>query len=192
MKEVLIRQAQLQNEASVLLASTAVLSFLRKLGKPVQTGSSVTGLMAYPDIDFSIQNDMFNINDAITLTPRLFGELKISALKIADFSKNENESAGYYIGFELPFNNRTWHIDATVGKVGPVSTNPPELATWIDDMTDDSRVSILELKKQLIDTKRYVGARSQPPYTFRSVHLYEAVLKGGARTIEDLETYFKA
>lgn len=191
MSELLNNQEQLQNEARELLGKTAVLSFLQRLGEPIQTGSSMTGLMVYPDIDFTVQNDNLNINDAITLTESLFKELKITALKIADFSKDENEDAGYYIGFELPFNSKTWHIDATVTKEGPIGTNPPELTEWLNSMSQENRLTILKLKKELIDTKRYVGARSQPPYTFRSAHLYEAVLKGNAKHISDLENYFK-
>lgn len=188
---LLANQEQLQKEASELLHTTGVLSFLRKLGEPIQTGSSVTGLMVYPDIDFSVQNNNLDINDAIALTESLFKELKISALKIANFAENKGDDAGYYIGFELPFAHRTWKIDATVTKTGPIITNPPELADWLDNMSQENRLAILELKKELIDTKRYVGARSQPPYTFRSVHLYEAVLKGGAKSISELEHYFK-
>jgi hypothetical protein len=189
--ELLEIQEQLQNEANELLSKTAVLSFLHKLGEPIQTGSSITGLMVYPDIDFSVQNDNLNINDAIAITESLFKELGITALKIADFRHDENGDAGYYIGFELPFNGKTWHIDATVTKKDPIGTNPPELAEWINNMGHADRLTILELKKQLIDSKRYVGARSQPPYTFRSAHLYEAVLLGGAKSISDLEGYFK-
>lgn len=191
MTDVLDQQNRLQNEARNLVDSTSLLSFLKRLGQPIQVGSSVTGLMTHPDIDFTIQNDTLDINDAIALTSVLFEELKISALKIADFRKDKDGDAGYYIGFELPFNNKTWHIDATVGKVGPIVTNPPELATWLEAMNNEDRITILTLKKQLIDEKRYVGVRSQPPYTFRSVHLYEAVLKGGAKTVTDVENYFR-
>jgi len=146
----------------------------------------------YPDIDFSVQNNDYNIQDAISLTSSLFGRLKVTALKIADFSNTEDEDAGYYLGFEVPYEGKTWHIDATISKVGPIVTNPPEMQQWIDDMNSDQRLKILELKKQLIDTKRYVGARSQPPHTFRSSHLYEGVLRGGASTVTDLEKYFKS
>lgn len=183
-------QDQLQQEARQLLESTPLLAYLEKLGEPIQTGSSVTGLMVYPDIDFSVQNDTFAVADAISLTDSLFRDLKLSALKIADFKTEADQDAGYYIGFELPFNGKTWHIDATVSKVGPIITNPPELEGWIDNMTEEQRLAILTLKKQLIDARRYVGARSQPPYTFRSIHLYEGVIKAGAHTIQELEDYF--
>lgn len=191
MNELLTQQEKLQAEASELLSTTAVLSFLQRLGEPIQTGSSVTGLMVYPDIDFSVQNDNLNINDAIALTKSLFKELKITSLKIADFNQDKIEHAGYYVGLELPFKDKAWRIDVTVTRKGPISTNPPELADWLDNMNHEDRLTILKLKKELIDAKRYVGARSQPPYTFRSAHLYEAILKGGAKSISDLETYFK-
>ena len=191
MSDLLKQQNQLQDEANALLENTPVLEFLNKLGNPIQVGSSVTGLMVYPDIDFSVQNDDYTIQDAILLTGSLFDSLSVTAFKIADFSQTKDEDAGYYIGFEFPYEGKSWHIDATISKVGPITTNPAEMQNWIDAMTDDERVVILDLKKQLIDMKRYVGARSQPPYTFRSSHLYEGVLKGGARTVIDLENYYK-
>lgn len=191
MNDLLTQQNQLQTEAKALLEQTAVLEFIGKLGNPVQTGSSVTGLMVYPDIDFSVQNDNYNIQDAISLTDSLFDRLQATALKIADFNHTNDEDAGYYIGFEVPYQGKTWHIDATISKVGPIVTNPPEMQAWLENMNNDERLTILELKKRLIDTRRYVGTRSQPPYTFRSAHLYEGVLKGNAKTITDLEDYFK-
>ncbi|MFI5212618.1 MAG: hypothetical protein ACHQTE_01520 [Candidatus Saccharimonadales bacterium] len=192
MSDLLVQQNQLQNEAKALLEHTRILEFLSKLGDPIQTGSSMTGLMVYPDIDFSIQNDDYNIQDAIALTNSLFKHLKVTAFKIANFSQTEGEDAGYYFGFELPYRDKTWHIDATVSKVSPIVTNPPELQGWIENMNADDRMIILDLKKQLIDAKRYVGARSQPPHTFRSAHLYEGVLKGGAKSLTALENYYKS
>jgi hypothetical protein len=192
MNDLLAQQDRLQAEAKALLENTAVLEFLGKLGNPIQTGSSVTGLMVYPDIDFSVQNDNYNIQDAISLTNSLFERLAVTAFKIADFSQSKDEDAGYYLGFELPYEGKIWHIDATVSNVSPIVTNPPELQQWIKNMNDENRKIILGLKKQLINTKRYVGARSQPPYTFRSSHLYEGVLKGGAKSLTELEDYFKS
>lgn len=191
MTDVLELQDTLQNESRDLLKSTPVLELLRSLGEITQTGSSVTGLMVYPDIDFAIQNETPDIQQAIDLTSRIFSQLKATTLKIADFRSDNEESASYYIGFDVPFNGQVWHLDATVGKPGPIMSNPPELKGWIEAMSEDQRKVILELKKELIDARRYVGSKSQPPYTFRSAHLYEAVLKGGATTISGVEAYFK-
>lgn len=183
-------QEQLQQEASGLLANTTILEKLRTLGEVTQTGSSITGLMVYPDIDFTIQNEHLNFNDVVVLVPSIVSELQATAVKVADFQTTSDPNAGYYIGFEMPHRDKTWHIDATIGLPGPIITNPPELAEWIANMREDERSIILELKKELIDTRRYVGAKSQPPYTFRSAHLYEGALKGGAKSIRQLEKYF--
>jgi hypothetical protein len=183
-------QNQLQQEARDLLSSTSILEKLNTLGRVTQTGSSVTNLMVYPDIDFAVQNNQLDFDSAVQLVPDIISDLKATAVKIADFRTESDPKAGYYIGFELPYRNRTWHIDATVGGEGVITTNPPELAEWIAEMTEDERETILELKKELIDSKRYVGARSQPPYTFRSSHLYEGVLLGKAKSITALEEYF--
>lgn len=183
-------QNQLQQEARDLLTSTSILEKLSTLGQVTQTGSSVTNLMVYPDIDFAIQSDRIDFDSAVQLIPDIVADFKATAVKIANFRTELDPNAGYYIGFELPYRNRSWHIDATVGTEGPITTNPAELAEWIAEMTEEERETILELKKQLIDTKRYVGAKSQPPYTFRSSHLYEGVLSGKAKSITELEEYF--
>lgn len=184
-------QDQLQQEAQELLASTTILEKLSTLGKVTQTGSSITKLMVYPDIDFAIQNDELNFDNAVKLIPSIISELKATAVKVADFRTESNPRAGYYIGFKIPYSNKSWQIDATVGPTGPIITSPPKLAEWIASMSEDEREAILKLKKELIESRRYVGSKSQPPYTFRSSHLYEGVLKGGAESIDDLETYFK-
>lgn len=191
MDHILEDQDNLQMDARKVIESSGLMVFLEKLGKVTQTGSSVTGLMVYPDIDFTIQNDKPDVNNAINLIPQIYKGLNATKVGVADFRLDKNEGASYYLGIDFPYEGLTWHIDATVGKPGPIQTSPVELAKWLEDMSIDQRVSILKLKKQLIDEHRYVGSRSQPPYTFRSVHLYEGVLRGGANTVSELETYYK-
>lgn len=190
MSDPITRQRLLQQGAAVFLRETPTLALLGCLGTPIQTGSSVTGLMVYPDIDFSVQCAEPRVQDAIDLTSRVFSELGATMVKVADFGSDDREAASYYIGFDVPYGGETWHIDATVTTPAPIVTNPPELAAWLDTMTDEQRNVILTLKRELIDAHRYVGSRSQPPYTFRSVHLYEGVLQGGASSIAELEQYF--
>lgn len=190
MKKTIEQQNELQQQAKELLDKTSVLDLLSRLGHPIQTGSSVTGLMVYPDIDFAIQTKNPDVQDAIDLVPLVFTQLAATSCKVADFSTNPKESAGYFIGFEFPYAGQTWQISATVGKPGPIITDPPQLNSWIKNMSEQQREIILKLKKELIDANRYSGAKSQPPHTFRSVHLYEAVLKGGAKTVTEIEEYF--
>jgi len=191
MNYLLQEQADLQVAAEQVLADTPLLGLLKNLGQPTQTGSSVTGLMVYPDIDFAIHTKEPNFQAAVKLVAEVVKDLKASAVKIADFAADDAETASYYLGFDFMHDGRKWHIDATVSEPGPITTNPPELADWLKAMTEDERLTLLKLKKELIDAQRYVGARSKPPYTFRSTHLYEAVLKGKARTISEAEQYFR-
>lgn len=190
MEDILQLQNTLQSDAQRLLKGTELLSMLSKLGVVTQTGSSVTGLMVYPDIDFAVQNPKPDVATAISLTQGFFEKLSASKVQIADFRNDKDETAGYYVGIDFPYDSQTWHIDATVGLPGPIVTNPPELTGWLDNMTENQRITILRLKKELLDMGRYVGSRSQPPYTFRSSHLYEAVFKGNAKTIKELESFY--
>lgn len=184
-------QDKLQNEASEFLDTSPLLTLLGRLGSVTRTGSSVTGLMVYPDIDFAVQHKTPNIQAALALVPVLFSEMAVASVKIADLTKDVKESAAYYVGLDILYKGKIWHIDVTVSEPGEIKTDPPELSDWISHMSKEGRMHVLALKKQLIDERRYVGSRSQPPYTFRSSHIYEAVLKGGAKTVREIERYFK-
>ena len=189
MDELEKNQTRLQDTAKRLVTETKLIELLEKLGTPIQTGSSMTGLMVYPDIDFTILNSKPDIQTAIDLIPALFNDLRASEVKVADFRSDSQESAAYYVGVSFPFNGESWHIDATVSD--DVNGNDPSSAyKYLLDINSKQRITILRLKKDLIDTKRYAGARSQPPYTFRSFHLYEGVIRGEVQSIEDLENYF--
>ena len=52
--ELLHRQDALQAEARQLIASLDLLNLLSHAGKPEQIGSSVSGLMVWPDLDFNV------------------------------------------------------------------------------------------------------------------------------------------
>lgn len=188
---LLKREKELHKSAEKMLADSELKSLLSQLGELHIAGSYTTGLMVYPDIDFSVHNSSPNFQDAVNLIPIILEKLHARELKIANFSDVTNESADYYIGFVFPYGGELWHVDATVTRPGPIITNPPELADWIQNMTTEQRRVILELKSELKAAGRYVGSRSRPPYTFRSVHLYEGVLRGGATNIGELETYFR-
>lgn len=190
MSTYLDQQNELQQQAKELLATTQLLSLFETIGTPVQTGSSVTGLMAYPDIDFALQTNQPDFQKAVKLVPDIISQLSATSCKIATFANNPAETAYFYVGFTMPFNGRSWEISATACGMGTIQTNPPELSQWLATMTDEQRRTIIQLKHELIAARRYVGSKSQPPYTFRSVHLYEGVLKGNSKTIADLETYF--
>lgn len=190
MDELTKRQDELQAAAKRLVEESPLLGLLQKLGDPIQTGSSVTGLMVYPDIDFTVQTPNPNVQTAIDLVSTLFKELAATEVKVTDFKATDASQPAYYVGIIFPFDGESWHIDATITHPGPIVSDPPELDTWIRDMTAEQRSTVLALKKQLIAATRYVGARSQPPFTFRSSHLYEGVIKGGAHTVKELEDYF--
>jgi hypothetical protein len=190
MDEIKKRQDELQVKAGEIIKSSRLMELLNQLGNPIACGSSVTGLMVYPDIDLSVQNENPDIQKAINLVPIFFNELKATGVKIVDFKDDPNESAAYYVGIKFPYLGESWNIDATIRSSNSRISNPPEVDDWIKNMTSEQRLAALRLKQELIAAKRYVGSRSQPPYTFRSIHLYEGVFKGGAKSISDLEKYF--
>jgi len=189
-EKLLQDQMELHEAAEAMLRDSPLMSVLGGLGEPIIAGSYQTGLMVYPDIDFALQSETTAYQDLIDIIPKLQSRLHPSSIKITDFANNPAESAIGHLGLTFAYNGRDWQISATVTKPGPIVTNPPELKTWLDNMSQEQRLIILRLKKELLNDGRYGSARSRPPYTFRSVHLYEGVLVGGAKTVADLEKYF--
>jgi hypothetical protein len=146
--------------------------------------------MVYPDIDMTIQSPTTVYQDLFNIIPEVHSKLSDRNIKIADFSKDDLEAAICYIGIEFDYKEILWHISATITRPGLIKTNPADLNKWLDDMTKDERLTILKLKKELLNLERYGSSQSKPPYTFRSVHLYEGVLVGKAKSIAGLEQYF--
>lgn len=190
MNGLLQKEHELHTAAAAVLANSRLIPILTRLGEPVISGSFQTGLMVHPDLDFILHSASTTYNDIVEVVPTVQAELKPNAIKIADFAKDPNEAAIGYIGVDFVYGQLVWHVSAVLARPGPIITNPPELKAWLKSMTEDERITILKLKKQLIDSQRYGSSHSKPPYTFRSVHLYEAVLVGKAATIKDLEKYF--
>lgn len=190
--ELLEKNKSLHKAGKDMLTNSGVVPLLGSLGTVTVRGSYTTGLMTYPDMDFAVQNPRPNPEDGQKLLPRILNELHAFDLRFTDFTHKEGESAVYFVGFKFTYKGLDWQIAATVGYPGPIKSDPPGLDDWLRDMTDAQRVTIMKLKDELKAAGRYVGSRSTPPYTFRSVQIYEGVLKGGATSTQELETYFGA
>lgn len=192
MKNELLKNKMLQAAGKEMLARSGVVELLESIGAVTVRGSYTTGLMTYPDMDFTVQSPCPNPQDGQKLILRLFKEFQAFDLRYTDFSHYEGESASYFVGFKFAYKGLDWQIAATVTGQGPIQSAPPYIDALLKDMSDGQRVVIMRLKNEIKAAGRYVGARSAPPYTFRSVHLYEGVLKGGANSIQELETYFSS
>jgi hypothetical protein len=192
MNPLLEAEHELHRAAEIMLSDSPLMGLLKQLGQPIITGSYTTGLMTYPDIDLCIQSDTTTYQDLIKLIPKVHALLNERNLKVADFSKDEAESAICYFGVEFDYNNYLWHISATITKPGPIGDLPdlPQLSQWLAKMTENERITILKLKNELLAAQRYGSSHAKPPYTYHSAQLYEGVLAGKAKTVEALDRYF--
>lgn len=190
MVDLIKNEHELHSSADDMIENSPLMGLLNRLGTPIFMGSYTTGLMVYPDIDLTIQSSTTVYQDLVNIIPEVHQKLDERNIKIADFSKDESESAVCYIGIEFDYNQTLWHISATITKPGPIISNPADLPLWFKNMSQEQRITILKLKKELLGLKRYGSSHSKPPYTFRSVHLYEGVLVGKAKSVKELEQYF--
>jgi hypothetical protein len=65
-----------------------------------------------------------------------------------------------------------------------------EMDELLDTMTSKQRDDILLLKAKLIDEHRY-GGLPKHPYIFTGTDVYKAVIDGKAKTLRQLEGYWR-
>jgi hypothetical protein len=161
MDELLARQAALQAEARRFLERHRMEEVLAGLGRVLALGSFVTGLMVWRDLDFCVELETEEIWSA--LLPLLEG---CDALEYA------REPDRHYVVLRID----GWKVDLSLWTEGlPAGVTP--YPTGLDGPT---RLLLLRLKQEWRD--RHPGEELLCSY-----EIYEAVLKHGARRIEQIE-----
>ena len=189
--EQLLKHEQILHDSCTrLLEKTKLLERLKPLGSVEPMGSYVTGLMAWPDLDMAIGARQPDSAAMRLLIETLHSDVpEIYKLTFADLDRQHPGSNTFYLGLQVLFEGRDWKVDITMVTPDKVVSDP-RLVTWLKNMTPEQRIDILRLKTELMAAHRYLGAKSEPPKSFRSIHLYEGVFEGKAKTILDLERYF--
>lgn len=189
-EQLLQNERDLRGSAERMLAKTQLLERLKPLGNVVPMGSFVTRLMTWPDLDISIGTTHPDPVDLMATGVSLYEKIpEVYKFTFANLERQNPGSNTYYLGLQVLFEKRDWKVDITMTTLDKVGSDP-RLVKWLKTMTPDQRVDILRLKTDLVEGHRYLGAKSVPPKSFRSIHLYEGVFEGNAKSIADLESYF--
>jgi hypothetical protein len=182
------QDAALRAEADAWLERYAVLDILRRYGTPHLSGSYAMRLMTWRDLDIYVAMPDVNVPDWLDLGRDLGRTLRPRKLSFTDhlnFPATEG-LPGLYWGIRTADLARGgWKIDlwgVTPAVCDERLSYCRSLAARIDR---SARQSILAIKN---DVCRQPGYRS----TVTSHHIYEAVLSGGARTVEDFWKWFNA
>jgi hypothetical protein len=170
--DLLRRQHELQAEAEDVLTSLDLLAHLEGLGTPVRVGSAALGLMVRRDIDITVIVPKLDMRPVAALGSHLATHRDVRVVQIRDDSGHWNTDPNYPDGLYLGVKyGREWNLDLWFVDD---PTRQPDLhhaATFPPRLTDETRAAILRIKHDFPD--------------YRSLELYEAVLDGGARTVDD-------
>lgn len=184
--EVLARQDALQAEVAVILDDLDLLTTLRAVGRPVQTGSAALGLMVARDIDVT------------TLCPSLEAELIFEVVRpLATHSRVRrlafrNDTGRWNIDPRYPDGlywvieyvsgaGIEWNLDLWFLREHTTQFDLEHLKSMPARLTPEARLAILRIKEA---RHGLGGARS-------SYRIYEAVLDHGVRTPDEFIRYLE-
>jgi hypothetical protein len=188
MHPLLEKRDALCAEATELL-DTILLPLLNEYGKVTIGGSYTYNLMSWPDIDLIIQSEDVSKEKYIELCTRLLACDEMSKFTTTDrvqFGRmiKTGQQTGYWIGLRFVYKKTDWSIDMWFMKPEWNADTTHEYKEKLADLDDETRVTILTLKNELLEKGLYGVSKE-----FQSVDVYNAVLEKGAKTIEDVRAY---
>ena len=184
---MLARQDALQAEASAVIADLDLFRLLRTVGRPVQTGSSVLGLMVGRDIDVtslcpSLEPiPIFDTVRSLTTHPR------VHRLNFRNDTGRWNTDPQYPDGLYWTVKYRTdanddWNLDLWFLIEGTTQFDLQHIESMPPRLTPEARLAILRIKEAWHGLPAY-GSQ------VRSYDIYEAVLDHGVTSPEEFDSY---
>jgi hypothetical protein len=189
--DLLVRADALAAEAASVVAKLGLLEHLGTYGEVVQLGSSISGLMTWKDIDFSVYTPGLTAEGIWTvLRPYLIDE-RLEAFTFRSFAGTRNPTADptqerYYVVLHLEaFPGAVWKIDISLWLNASKAFQAVETEQLRRRLTGETRLAILWIK----DIWR---AKPEYPQVVGGVDIYRAVLDHGVRTPAEFDRYLAA
>ncbi|MBI4086479.1 hypothetical protein HY416_00650 [Candidatus Kaiserbacteria bacterium] len=199
MHPLLQKQEELHNEGTSLLEKI-LLPILEQYGKVSVGGSYSYKLLNYPDLDIDVVSE----NVSKDLFANLCGELIrldfTSKFKSGDrvnyphapsikrpFGYSVKRPFGYWVSPDINFGNSVWKIDIWLQKPEWYTGDTNRYAEKLLDASEEKRITILSLKEELIEKNLYGVGKE-----FVSEDVYEGVLRGDVKTVDDLRDFLTA
>jgi hypothetical protein len=183
---LLSRQDILQRQARGLTTHLAIVERLAQVGRVVQQGSSVYGLMVWRDIDFSVYTYGIDLQRAYeTLLPVLLNPRVQRVRYLNDsglFRPDDLAQERYYFGiYYIDEGGDEWKIDISFWLHGDLHQEPVHESIE-RELTDETRIAILWIK----DTWYRLSTYRTDVY---STDIYDAVLAHHVRTPAEFDRY---
>lgn len=183
------RAAKLRADADALLKKSGLLGSLRHYGKAEPTGSYKLDLMTNPDIDIHVTDPKMSKEKAVKLLNFLIGEGFFNGYTLYDWTikrydwyrAKEGFPKGYYVGLKVPFSGERWKVDVWLLRAKDRSSS--RVMRFVGShLEPEDRLTILSLKEY----------RNKERIEMPSVRIYEAVLKYGVATPDELLRFLES
>jgi hypothetical protein len=188
--DLLARQSALQAEGGEVLADLHRSGLFDEVGPPLLTGSYVSGLMCWRDLDVMVLGGPeFSPQDVLRLLQRAVEIPGVVAFGYRDERGPRRPTPAvrderYHVPITLHRDTGEWRIDLTVWLHDPHAN----LTTWHemlrDTITADQRSAVLRIKDVWHRLPGY-------PDEVSGLEIYTAVLEHGVRTPDEFATYLQ-
>jgi hypothetical protein len=187
-EDLLARQAALQAEASEVLAGIDLADIFADAGPVLLTGSYVSGLMCWPDLDVMVHVGAgFAPQDVLRSLQRIVGHAGVVGFDYRD-ERGLRSPTGtarderYHVPIALSRDGRTWRIDLTLWLNDPHAN----LTAWHESLreriTVEQRGAVLRIKDVWHRLPGY-------PDQVSGMQIYTAVLDEGVRTPQQFDAW---
>jgi hypothetical protein len=182
--DLIARQAALQASAGDLLGT--VRELLAGIGEPMPTGSFVSGLMVWRDLDVMVLGGpSFSPHDVLTLLHRAVEVPGVTGFHYTD-ERGERSPTGerrderYHVAIRLG----EWRIDLSIWLYDDHATVTDFHRHLAASLTDEQRLAILRVKDVW-------HRRPEYPDEVGGFEIYTAVLEHGIRTPDEFGAWLR-
>lgn len=188
---LLRHQDELQAEARQIVQDLKLLDLLGQAGPVARHGSALSGLMAWPDLDFGITSPgldpagAFEILHPLLIHPRTTMVRYVNETGEHTFQHDPRNERLFFMVYYEHTSGRVWKIDIPFWLYPEPRGEAGYHARLMDRLTPETRLAILWLKDLWHSTPVY-------PAEVGSVDIYTAVLDAGVRTPAEFDAYLAA
>jgi hypothetical protein len=180
-EELLARRYALQAEAGEVLAGLDLAALVADLGPPLVTGSFVSGLMCWREVDVMVlAGSDFSPQDVLRLLTRIVARAGVTALEYRDergprCATGQVRDERYHVPIVVNQAGRAWRIDLTLWLHDPHL----DVTRWHEELreriTAGQRSAVLRIKDVWHRRPAY-------PDQVGGLDIYTAVIDDGVRT----------
>lgn len=188
---LLRRQDELQAEAREIVRELDLLAILGQAGPVAEHGSALSGLMAWPDLDFGVTSPgldparAFEIMQPLLTHPRTTMVRYINETGARTFGDDPRNERLFFMVYYEHRSGRVWKIDIPFWLYPEPRDERQYHERIMARITPETRLAILWLKDLWHATPVY-------PAAVGSVDIYAAVLDAGVRTPAAFDDYLAA